>query len=159
MQIGICVLMLVVANGTPVLANNVLGERWACAVDGGRCFLDGRPWFGASKTWRGIFTAIIATAIAGALLGLGWKIGAAVGALAMLGDLCSSFLKRRLAVPVSGRAWLLDQLPEAALPLFLLHGSLGLTLLQTGLAVGVFTLLDLLFSPLLYWLRLRKQPY
>lgn len=159
MQIISCVLLLVMANGMPVVINDIFGERWGRAVDGGRCFIDGRPWFGAAKTWRGIFSAVAAAGATGWLLGFGWQMGMAVGALAMLGDLCASFLKRRLAVPVSGRAWLLDQLPEAALPLFVLHGALGLSLPEAGLAVAVFTLLDLLLSPLLYRLRLRKRPY
>lgn len=159
MQIVTCVLLLVVANGAPVVANDIFGARWNHAVDGGHRFADGRPWFGASKTWRGILAAIIAAGIAGALLEVGWHIGMAVGGLAMLGDLSASFLKRRLAVPVSGRSWLLDQLPEAVLPLFLLHGTLGLTLPEAAVAVLAFTLLDLLISPLLYRLRLRKRPY
>jgi hypothetical protein len=159
MQIGICVLLLLVANGAPVLANDILERRWACAVDGGRCFFDGRPWLGPSKTWRGIVTAVVATALAAWIVGLGWAVGAALGGLAMVGDLAASFVKRRLAIAVSGRAWLLDQLPEAAVPLFLLRPSLGLSLTEVVVAVGVFTLLDILLSPLLYRLRLRQRPY
>src|SRR5271169_2370853 len=41
--------------------------------------------------------------------GLGWVIGFLVGSLAMAGDLASSFLKHRMALPPSSRASGLDQ--------------------------------------------------
>lgn len=78
----------------------------------------------------------------------------------MLGDLLSSFIKRRLGIAVSGRARLLDQVPESALPLLVLHESLGLTAYtETAMVVTVFVILDLSVSPLLYRLHIRKRPY
>jgi hypothetical protein len=41
------------ANGTPVLAKKILGERLAYPVDGGGEFVDDRPLLGRSKTIRG----------------------------------------------------------------------------------------------------------
>jgi CDP-2,3-bis-(O-geranylgeranyl)-sn-glycerol synthase len=73
-------------------------------------------------------SAIGATAFAGALLGLPVALGAAFGALSMLGDLVSSFLKRRAGVKSSNSVLGLDQIPEAALPTTCLAGSLGLGL-------------------------------
>ena len=43
--------MLVLANGTPVVAAGLLKNRWSAPVDGGRLLSDGRPVFGESKTW------------------------------------------------------------------------------------------------------------
>lgn len=160
MTIGICILLLVVANGAPVLAADIFKSRWAWPVDGGARFIDGKPWFGTSKTWRGIIVAIVATALAGQLLNIGWQLGAAIGALAILGDLFSSFIKRRIGIAVSGRAMLLDQLPESALPVLLLKEPLGLASLTDALLVIViFMALEVTISPLLYRLHIRKRPY
>jgi hypothetical protein len=51
------------------------------------------------------------------ILRLGWTIGVVVGSMAMLGDLFSSFVKRRLNLPPSSRATFLDQVPESLFPL------------------------------------------
>ena len=47
--------MLVLANGTPVVAAGLLKNRWSAPVDGGRLLSDGRPVFGESKTWRVLY--------------------------------------------------------------------------------------------------------
>ena len=67
-------------------------------------FRDGRTWFGTSKTVRGIVLAVLATTGAASLLGLGWKTGTLVGAMAMVGDLFASFVKRRLGLISSSQA-------------------------------------------------------
>lgn len=157
--LGYCVVLLVVANGAPVIAADLLKDRWKWPLDAGHLFFDGRPWFGRSKTWRGIFVALLTTGLAAVLLGIGWQIGTAFAALAMAGDLLASFIKRRLKIVESGRAWFLDQLPESVLPAFLLSHSLDLSLPEASIAVGIFTLLDLVGSPILYQLHLRKRPY
>jgi len=45
--------LLMLANGTPLIAKKILGERLAYSLDGGVEFVDGRPLFGRSKTIRG----------------------------------------------------------------------------------------------------------
>ena len=158
--VSICLALLIVANGAPVLATDIFKSRWARPVDGGHTFVDGKPWFGNSKTWRGLLAAVVATALAGQLLGIGWHWGAAVGALAMSGDLLSSFAKRRIGITVSGRAWLLDQLPESVLPVLLLREPLGLESATDAVSViVVFVLLEVTMSPLLYRLHIRRRPY
>ena len=158
--IGLCLLLLTVANGSPVLAADILKSRWAWPVDGGRRFLDGRPWLGSAKTWRGVTAAIITTALAAQLLTVGWLTGAGVGALAMLGDLISSFIKRRLGITISGKSRLLDQVPESALPVLLLMEPLGLaSYLDAVWVVVLFFVLEAGASPLLYRLHIRKRPY
>ena len=152
-------LLLLAANGAPVLARWALGSRWARPVDGGRTWRDGRPLLGAAKTWRGVAAGGLLPALLAPLLGLPAVLGLALGLLSMAGDLGASFLKRRLGLPPSARATGLDQLPEACLPLAVLRVPLSLDwadVLGLGLA---FMLLDLLLSPLLYRLHIRRRPY
>jgi len=142
-------LLLVTANGAPVAASYLLGKRWAWPLDGNSRFIDQRPLLGASKTLRGLAAAIVATTIVAALLGMTWFEGASFGLLAMLGDLCSSFIKRRLGLPSSQSVPLLDQLPESVLPVWMLQAVLGPTVIEMLAAVGAFIVIDLLSSRLL----------
>ena len=79
--------LLTLANGTPVMAKNILRDYTAHPLDGGLRFFDGRPLFGPSKTIRGIVLSLLVTSAGAPLLGLPWKLGALVAALAMTGDL------------------------------------------------------------------------
>src|SRR5512134_981978 len=105
--------LLAVANGTPIAAKCVLGDMLARPLDGGMTFNDGRPLFGPAKTIRGIVLSLLATPIAAALIGLPWQLGAVVAGAAMAGDLLSSFVKRRMGLAPSSKATGLDQIPEA----------------------------------------------
>ncbi len=111
------VLLIVVANGAPVLAKRALGTRLDRPLDGGTVLADGRPPFGPTKTIRGVALSLLATPLAAELLGLPWKVGALVAGAAIAGDLFSSFMKRRLGLPPSSMAIGLDQIPESLLPL------------------------------------------
>ena len=64
--------LLVVANGTAVIAKKLLGATFARSLDGGALFVDGQPIFGPSKTIRGIVVSLLATSMCAALMGLGW---------------------------------------------------------------------------------------
>jgi CDP-2,3-bis-(O-geranylgeranyl)-sn-glycerol synthase len=138
--------LLLVGNGAPLLAGLALGERLAAPVDGGRQLTDGRAIFGPHKTWRGLAVAVLATAAAGALAGIGAAWGAAAGLLAMLGDLASSFVKRRRARPPGTESLLLDPLPEAVLPLAALSVPLDLGAVEFCGTALAFALLDVLAS-------------
>jgi CDP-2,3-bis-(O-geranylgeranyl)-sn-glycerol synthase len=151
--------LLLVANGTPVLAKWVLGDRFAFPLDGGVRFVDGRPLFGPAKTIRGIVLSVAATAAAAPVVGLDGMIGAVVGAAAMAGDLFSSFVKRRLGVPTSGRATGLDQLPEALIPLLACRGALALTLADIAATAAMFFVGEIVLSRLLFRLRVRDRPH
>ena len=151
--------LLTLANGTPVIAKKVFGDRLAWPLDGGLGFIDGRPLLGRSKTLRGIVLAVLAAGAGGALLGPGWRIGLAVGALAMAGDLLSSFVKRRLARRPSSQAIGLDQIPEALLPLIACRGWLALSGLDIAAVVAVFFVGEIVVSRLLYRLHIRDEPY
>ena len=133
--------LLVLANGTPIAAKKILGKRFAYPLDGGAEFVDGRPLFGRSKTIRGVVLAVLATTAGATLIGLEWQIGVLVGSLAMAGDLVSSFVKRRMALPPSSRASGLDQLPEALFPLLACRNPLSLTIADIGRHRQLFSLL------------------
>jgi len=79
--------------------------------------------------------------------------------LAMLGDMLSSFAKRRMALASSARAPALDQLPESAIPAIALKSVFGLDWLDVGLVVMAFVVLDVVFSVISYRLGIRKRPY
>lgn len=152
-------LLLFTANSTPVIARDLLGERWQAPVDGGWILQDGQPLFGASKTWRGICSAVVATTIVAVLFGLPMAFGLLFGLCSMLGDLLSSFIKRRQGKPCSSRALGLDQIPEALLPLLLGHWWVGISWLAVMVLSLVFMLAGVLISPILYKIGIRNRPY
>ena len=151
--------LLMLANGTPVFAKKILGERFAYPLDCGVEFVDGRPLFGRSKTVRGVVLAVLVTMAGAPLIGLEWVVGFLVGSLAMVGDLISSFVKRRMALPPSSRASGLDQVPEALFPLLICRNLLSLTMTDIGAAVALFFIGEILLSRALYAFRLRDRPY
>lgn len=147
------------ANGAPILADYWLGRRWQQPVDCGWTFLDGRPLFGASKTWRGLVAGGCAAVIAAVTVGLSPGIGLWLGAGAMGGDLLSSFVKRRLGLAPSDMALGLDQIPEALLPLLLVQRELALQPRDILVLTALFLASELLLSQVLFRLHIRKRPY
>ena len=105
-----------VANAAPVLLG---GGR---PLDGGRLWRDGRPILGGHKTLRGVLSALILGTLTGAaqayisqnipvdLPGFSPSIGLLQSLGAILGDLSTSFLKRRLGLKPGSMLPLLDQL-------------------------------------------------
>ena len=152
-------IIVALANGTPVIAKKIFGQRFARPLDGGAMFVDGRPVFGSSKTIRGILISILVTTAGAPLIGIAPEIGAAMAGAAMAGDLLSSFLKRRLGLPPSSRALGLDQVPESFLPLLAGRGALSLTAADIAVAMVIFFAGEILLSRLLYKAHLRDQPY
>lgn len=152
-------LLLLAANGSPVIAKRIFGERCAYPVDGGLIFFDGQPLLGKSKTVRGILAGVVVTALIAPVLGLSWVTGAFFGLASLGGDALSSFVKRRLSISPSGKALGLDQIPEALLPLWLLHETLGLDLWSVLALVALFIVSELLLSRVMFWLGIRDHPY
>ncbi len=152
-------ILLMLANGTPVIAKKLLGDRYSYPLDGNLTFADGRPVLGRSKTIRGVALALLVTTAGASLIGVGWRIGLLVGGFAMAGDLFSSFCKRRLGLPSSSRASGLDQVPELLLPLLACRDLLGLTGADIVAGVVIFVIGEIALSRLLYSLRLRDRPY
>lgn len=111
------------ANGWPPLAG---GRR---LIDGGRLWRDGRPIFGSGKTVEGFALGLGAGTLYGliesylypsfnsyagmwgaALPLMTPLVGFMIALGAMVGDLCGSFIKRRLGMPPGSSAPVLDQL-------------------------------------------------
>jgi len=154
------VLMLLgVANGVPVLATRLFGNRFGTPLDGGLKFPDGRPLFGPSKTVRGLLLSVACTTLTAPLFGFEWITGAGLASASMFGDLLSSFVKRRIGLRPHGQALGLDQVPESLLPLLVLQEHLGLGNGDIALIVALFTVLELALSRLLYKLHIRDRPY
>jgi CDP-diglyceride synthetase len=154
--------LLTLANGTPVVAKKIFGQSFALPFDAGLTFFDGRPLFGPSKTIRGIMSSVLVTTASAPLLGLDFSIGAIAAAVAMVGDLCSSFVKRRLNFPPSSQALGLDQVPESLLPLLPLlacRAALSLTAADVVLGVGIFLIGEVIVSRILHRAHLRDEPY
>jgi hypothetical protein len=151
--------LLTVANGTPVIVKKLLGRRWAFPLDAGVNCPDSRPLFGNSKTIRGVASSLVVTACLAPVFGSSVQVGGLVAAFAMIGDLFSSFVKRRLGFPPSTRSTGLDQIPESLLPLLVCQRELSLTFTEVGIAVGLFFIGELMASRFLYSLRIRDQPY
>ena len=152
-------ILLMLANGTPVIAKKMLGGGYSYPLDGNLTFADGRPVFGRSKTIRGVVLAVPVTTASALLIGLDWRIGLLVGSFAMAGDLFSSFCKRRLGMPSSSRASGIDQIPESLLPLLACRDLLGLTAADIVVCVVMFVIGEVVLSRLLYAVRLRDRPY
>ena len=151
--------LLILANGTPIVAKKILGSRFSRSLDGGLKFIDRRPLFGSAKTIRGILVSILITAAGAPLVGVQPKVGALVAVTAMAGDLFSSFVKRRLNFRPSSQALGLDQVPESLLPLLACRDRLSLTGADIALAVLIFFVCELILSRLLYQAHLRDEPY
>jgi len=147
-------LLLAAAHSAPVLAARALGSRWAAPIDGGVILADAERLFGAHTTWRGVLASLLLCALLAGLLGEPVRLGLIFAALAMSADLLTSGLKRRLHAPAGREIPLLDQLPEALVPLLVLHHALRIGWQTACLLCGAFLVLDLLVLPL----RHRRHP-
>ena len=150
--------LLVCSNGAPILVRKLLGKFGDFPVDGGWVTTDQRRLLGPSKTIRGIAAAVLTGAIVSMLLGLGAGFGALFVLIAMLGDLLSSFVKRRMGLDSSASALGLDQIPESLLPLLFAKVVFDLDWLQVGVTVLMFIVLEIVLSPVLYYLKIRVKP-
>lgn len=128
-------------------------------LDGGWTFIDGQPLFGHSKTLAGLLAALLTSTLLASLLGLGWRIGLLIGCFAMIGDLFSSFVKRRLRLHPGSRALALDQVPESLFPLVVCAPLLEFSWIQVLLLTLAFLVLDLLLSRIAFKLGIRRRPY
>jgi len=152
-------LTLIAVNGIPVVLHLCLGDRFSRPIDGGVLLTDGYPLFGSSKTWRGLLFGSIGAAIIAILFGFSLGFAIAFAVLSLLGDLLSSFIKRRMKLVPGSRSIGLDQIPEALLPLIA-----GVYWLDYGLTTIVivtlsFCILNILSSPVLALFAIRKHPH
>ncbi len=129
---------LLFVNFMPPLAKEISGQRLASPLDFGLPWFDRRPLFGTHKSIRGVLAGLCG----GSLFALIWPWGLPVTisatALVLLGDLATSFLKRRLGYPEGKVVPILDQFLEGALPLYFLSRQPGVDPLPMALALVVF---------------------
>lgn len=152
-------ILIAAANTAPLLAKSLLGDRFAHPIDSGAVMRDGQPVFGSSKTIRGVSSAVLAATTLAPLLGLPVSFGFLIGASAMVGDLCSSFVKRRLGFKPSSRATGLDQIPESLLPALLGQRLLALPAGDVVAITAAFFVGEIVLSRILFRLKLRDRPY
>jgi len=152
-------ILLSLANGSPVIAKRIFGENYAAPIDGNTRFVDKRPLLGPSKTIRGVVVSLLVTALGAMLLGFQFWLGLLVASAAMAGDLLSSFLKRRLRLAPSSKATGLDQIPESLFPLLACRSVLSLTWIDIAVGCAIFFAGEILLSRFFFWLRLRDHPY
>jgi CDP-2,3-bis-(O-geranylgeranyl)-sn-glycerol synthase len=150
--------LVMIANGTPILARRLLRDRWAWPVDGNRLFVDRRPLLGPAKTFRGLLAALAASALAAPLLGFDAILGLVVGSTAMAGDLVSSFVKRRLGLRSSQQALGLDQGLESLFPMVACKRLLGFGWDTVIIVVVAFAVVGVLLSRLLFRLGILGRP-
>jgi hypothetical protein len=152
-------ILLALANGSPVIAKRIFGDNYAVPIDGNARFVDGQPLVGPSKTIRGIVISLLVTALGAMLLGLQFWLGLLVASTAMAGDLLSSFLKRRLRLASSSKVTGLDQVPESLFPLLACQPQLSLTAIDIAMGCAVFFAGQVVLSRLFFWLGWRDRPY
>lgn len=157
--IFITLLLLLLANGMPVLTRKILHDYGAWSVDFGIRLYDNNPLFGYTKTWRGLVAAILSTTLIAPVFELSFQTGALFGTLAMTGDLIASFTKRRLGLTESSRFRLMDVLPESLIPVAILSDALELNILAALISVALFFICEVVLSPVLFQLHIRKKPY
>lgn len=155
----ILLLLLLIANGSPIVVRELLGRGFDRPLDGGKVLADGHRLLGPSKTWRGLVAAVLVTTSFALALGWPWEIGVTIGVFAMLGDTASSFVKRRLGLASSTMAPGLDHIPESMLPLLACKPLLALSWTQVLLLSLCFMAANMVLSRLLHRLGIRRHPY
>ena len=151
--------LLIVANGSPIIVRKIFGSRFNDPIDFGWRLKDGLPLFGSSKTYRGVISSILIVIVFAVILNLTWKAGLLIGFWAMIGDLFSSFVKRRLGMAPSSMALGLDQIPESFFPLVAVSTMFELGWWKIVTLVVLFVAVELALSRLLYRLKIRNRPY
>jgi CDP-2,3-bis-(O-geranylgeranyl)-sn-glycerol synthase len=148
------------ANAIPVLFGGGL------PIDFGRNFIDGKPLFGAHKTFRGFLSGLLVGTLVGfaqsnllifqpphVLLGFVLSLGA------LIGDLIHSFIKRRLSLPPGASLPVTDQLDFVVGALFF-----SLFISPPSLPIAIIILivtppLHLLTNFIAYRLNVKKEPF
>lgn len=130
--------LLWLINFAPPLLAFLFDKRWSAPLDGGRLFWDGKPLFGPHKTIRGIIGAVVMGFAVAPMMGLPAVVGGGAAVLSMIGDLVSSFIKRRFNLPSGSTVPLLDQLFEGVFPILALFPYVGTHPLAIGILVSLF---------------------
>ena len=153
------------ANAIPVIFG---GGR---PIDNGRVLPDGKPIFGAHKTFRGFFAGLLIGTMLGALQSIlgdffstppfqySLSLGFATSLGALLGDLFESFLKRRLNLSPGAPFPIVDQLDFVAGALLFSFFVSPPSLTTALLIIIVTPPIHLLTNVIAYLLRIKNTPW
>ena len=135
-------------------------------MDMGKKFSDGRRIFGDGKTTRGFVGGLIVGTIVGLLQGIAevplgehLLLGFLLALGALLGDLVSSFIKRRLDIERGGAAPGLDQLSFVVVALMLASPVKVITWREIAAILIVTPPIHLATNFVGYKLGLKSRPY
>ncbi len=147
-------------------------------LDGGKKLSDGRPVFGNGKTWEGSILGILIGTLIGSFMGfayffLPWdlspiplqtaKMGIVLGLMlsagAIVGDLCGSFIKRRIGLERGRPFPVLDQL-DFILGAFIFASFVTPIKINWIILIAIATpLLHLSANYMAYLLGVKKEPW
>ncbi len=133
-------LLLLCINGIPPLLARFFPEAANGPLDNNRRFFDGYPIFGRHKTIGGFLCGILTGGIIGYLIGFSFALSLLAGLLGMLGDILTSFIKRRLRLAEGTELPIFDQAFEGGFPMLLFHRVFPFSW-QTTLAVFLMFLI------------------
>lgn len=143
-------LLIVLANAAPVIARLVFTNRASTSIDLGFMLQDKQYLFGQTKTWRGLIASLTLTTLIAYLLDYAIVTGLIISISAMLGDLLSSFIKRRLQKQSSTNVLFLDQVPESLFPVLVYSSTVHtLELMEVIVIIIFFIIIELGLSNLL----------
>ncbi len=127
-------------------------------LDGGEKWLDGKPFLGSHKTLRGSVVGVLAGLLIGLLQGNALA-GLAQGFGAILGDLLSSFLKRRWDFEPGASAPVLDQLDFILVAIILSQPFIRATLQEMVIIILVTVPIHYLSNYLSWLLKMKEHPW
>ncbi|MEM2102912.1 MAG: CDP-2,3-bis-(O-geranylgeranyl)-sn-glycerol synthase [Candidatus Bathyarchaeia archaeon] len=145
------------ANAVPVIFGGGL------PIDGDRLFRDGKPIFGAHKTWRGLVSGLVVGTLVGfglsLLIGYNVLLGFAISLGALLGDLAEAFFKRRLGFAPGASFPVADQLDFVVGALVFSLFVSPPTLLVAFIVLVITPPIHLLTNLLAYVVGVKKEPW
>ena len=127
-------------------------------LDGGEKWLDGKPFLGGHKTLRGCIVGVITGLLIGVLQG-SFYAGLTQGLGAILGDLVSSFLKRRWDIAPGEGFPLLDQLDFIVAAIILSQPYTRANLQQMLIIVVVTVPIHYLMNYAAWLLKMKETPW
>lgn len=120
-------IILIATNAAPLISATLYARRRRRPLDNGRILGDGYRLLGENKTLVGLFSGIGAAGILCFIIGLPLASGLLISGASLLGDLLTSFIKRRLGLAEGETAFFLDHLLEGALPLWVCKGLFSIS--------------------------------
>ena len=151
-------ILLSLANGSPVIAKRIFGAKCAAPVDGNTPFIDGRPLFGPSKTIRGIVVSLVVTALGAILLGLHFWIGLLVAGASMAGVLVLELFEAPNPPRPQQQGNWTHQLPKSLFPLLACQPLLSLTAIDIAVGCAVFFCGAIATLPSLFLAAIARPP-